>query len=253
VAEVRTAGVELLDAIGAGAAPVLLNRAHPSIADRTGRGVAIAVIDSGVHPRNPHIRVDRIGRLIAIGPDGAEHHDAVDRLGHGTAVAAAIQEKAPDAELHVIRIFHDRLSTTASALVRALHCAVDLDASLVNLSLGTTRPDHAPLLRAAVERACAAGTVIVAARDAGGTASWPGMLDGVAGVVLDPSCPRDAVRLVHGVWHASGFARPIPGVPPERNLNGVSFAVANVTGVLACVLESSRGAGTMLPVRSTRG
>jgi hypothetical protein len=37
---------------------------------------------------------------------------------------------------------------------------------------------------------------------------------------------------------ASGFPRPIPGVPPERNLQGVSFAVANVTGFLARLLEA---------------
>jgi hypothetical protein len=39
--------------------------------------------------------------------------------------------------------------------------------------------------------------------------------------------------------HASPFPRPIPGVPPERNLAGVSFAVANVTGFLARVLEDA--------------
>ena len=35
---------------------------------------------------------------------------------------------------------------------------------------------------------------------------------------------------------ASGYPRPIAGVPPERNLNGISFAVANATGVLAAAL-----------------
>ena len=37
---------------------------------------------------------------------------------------------------------------------------------------------------------------------------------------------------------ASGFPRPIPGVSPARNLGGISFAVANVTGVLARLLEA---------------
>ena len=36
---------------------------------------------------------------------------------------------------------------------------------------------------------------------------------------------------------ASGYPRPIPGVPVERNLSGISFAVANVTGFLARLLE----------------
>ena len=38
---------------------------------------------------------------------------------------------------------------------------------------------------------------------------------------------------------ASGYPRPIPGVPPERNLKGISFAVANATGIL-CLYLSSR-------------
>jgi hypothetical protein len=35
---------------------------------------------------------------------------------------------------------------------------------------------------------------------------------------------------------AAGYPRPIPGVPPERNLKGVSFAVANATGAIARLL-----------------
>ena len=35
------------------------------------------------------------------------------------------------------------------------------------------------------------------------------------------------------VFRASGFARPIPGIDPRRNLHGISFAVANMTGFLA--------------------
>jgi hypothetical protein len=34
---------------------------------------------------------------------------------------------------------------------------------------------------------------------------------------------------------APGFPRPIPGVPPDKNLKGLSFAVANVTGLLAAL------------------
>ncbi len=30
----------------------------------------------------------------------------------------------------------------------------------------------------------------------------------------------------------------MPGVPPERNLNGISFAVANASGALAALLET---------------
>src|SRR5688572_503616 len=50
----------------------------------TGRGVRIAVIDSGVFATHPHI--NGIAGGVAIALDGSEHSDFVDRLGHGTAV-----------------------------------------------------------------------------------------------------------------------------------------------------------------------
>ena len=40
---------------------------------------------------------------------------------------------------------------------------------------------------------------------------------------------------------AAPYPRPIPGVPVEGNLNGISFAVANVTGMLARVAEGWGG------------
>jgi hypothetical protein len=217
--------------------PEWIDATHPLLAGRTGQGVAVAVIDSGVNPRHPHIRFERLGRLIAIGTDGVESDDAIDRLGHGTAVAAAIQEKAPDAMLHIIRVFADRLSTTSAVLVRAIDMAAESGAQLINLSLGTPRADHAPALAAAVARAASAGTLVVAAQSCWGAPCYPGALDGVLAVALDPTCRRDAIRMEAALIHASGFARPIPGVPPDRNLNGISFAVANAAGLLACSLE----------------
>jgi hypothetical protein len=48
------------------------------------------------------------------------------------------------------------------------------------------------------------------------------------------------------VLKACAYPRPIPGVPPERNLNGISFAVANATGVLARLLEGEPDVRTAL-------
>ncbi|MBA3271999.1 MAG: hypothetical protein H0T71_15960, partial [Acidobacteria bacterium] len=69
----------------------------------------------------------------------------------------------------------------------------------------------------------------------------PGSLPGVIGVEFDLGLPRDACDVTIDAAgeirvRASGYPRPIPGVPPERNLNGLSFAVANASGLLARVL-----------------
>jgi hypothetical protein len=183
----------------------------------------IAIIDSGIHAGHPHV-----------GPVAGAVHlsgaDAVDRLGHGTAVAGAIREKAPDAELYAVKVFDQRLSITIDTLLQALDWCRHNSMDVVNLSLGTSNQDH----RTALEAAIRGNGVVVSA-----AAMMPGSLPGVIAVDSDAACPRDRFRYREGVFLASPFPRPIPGVPPERNLNGVSFAVANMTGFVAHVLDSS--------------
>lgn len=203
-----------------------------------GRAVRVAVIDSGVHPAHPH--VSGVDGGVAITADG-EHDDYINRIGHGTAVAAAIREKAPEASLFAVRIFDRTLVGSVNALVRGVDWAVEQECHVINLSLGTSRLEHEPRLSAAVDRARAAGAVVVAAREDAGQRFLPGSLPGVIGVMVDWECPRDRVRaerLESGqiVCHASGYPREIPGVPPARNLMGISFAVANTTGVIARML-----------------
>ena len=214
-----------------------------AIAGRLGQGVRIAVVDSGVNAQHPH--VGGVAGGVAIGLDGTEADDYLDRLGHGTAVTAAIKEKAPGAELLAVKVFGDRLATSCSALVRAIEWAGEQGARLVNLSLGTANPAHEARLADALARASGRGALVVSAQESDGVRWLPGSLPVAIGVLLDWSCPRHSVRIAdregNPVFLASGFPRPIPGVSPARNLGGISFAVANVTGVLARLLELEPG------------
>jgi subtilisin family serine protease len=243
------------------------------------RRLRIGVIDSGVHAAHPHIQ--GVAGGVGIARDGREEADYVDRIGHGTAVAAVIREKAPAAEIFAVKIFHDKLATRIETLVRAIDWCVENGMHLINLSVGTSNPDHEAALRAAVEHVRANGITLVAAYEDSGVRWLPGCLPclpavvpgclpamvpgcvtdcltavvgqalppvsrlkaGLAPVALDWECPRSEYRTDHlpdgrTLFRASGFPRPIPGVPPERNLKGISFAVANVTGILA--REASR-------------
>jgi subtilisin family serine protease len=198
--------------------------------------VRIAVIDSGIHPGHPH--VGRVAHGIHFRADGTTDADWSDRLGHGTAVAAAIREKAPSAELIAVRVFERTLATNAAVLACAITWAAEQGAALINLSLGTSNTEHAPMLEAAVTSARQKGATVVSAARHNGVDWLPGSLPGVVGVLLDWDCPRDGIRLQatgdgRRVYFASGYPRPIPGVAPARNLKGISFAVANVTGCLA--------------------
>ena len=94
---------------------------HEIFAGRSGRGVRVAVVDSGIAAGHPHVGAVaasvRIGAAVndsavdgdagLAGPAGLRVHaiDVLDRLGHGTAVAAAIREKAPGVELLSVKVF----------------------------------------------------------------------------------------------------------------------------------------------------
>ena len=219
----------------------------PPFAGLTGRGVRVAVIDSGVHPANPHIGGAQVSG-VRIGADGEIDGDFVDRIGHGTAVAAAILEKAPHVDLVAVRVFDRTLATSAEVLAHAISWAASHDARLINLSLGTSNPKRAEMLGAAVAEGMVKGAIVVSARGSGGMAMLPGSLPNVAGVMLDPVCDRHELSVMPrdtppaADFASSGYPRPIAGVPVERNLSGISFAVANVTGFLARLLEADASA-----------
>jgi subtilisin family serine protease len=217
--------------------------------------VRVAVIDSGIHADHPHIGGIAGGMSICDGQPPTP--DTTDRIGHGTAVAAAIREKAPDAELYAVKVFDRTLSTTADRLVRAIYWAAGAGAHVINLSLGTHRAQHARSLSEAVAYAVERGAVIVAAEESDGIRWLPGSLPGVVPVRLDWACARESFRVDRspsgeGVA-TSGFARPIPGVPMEANLNGISFAVANASGFVARAREAVQHAGAAEILALMRG
>ena len=177
----------------------------------------IAIIDSGVHADHPH--VGGIAGGVAIVGD-----DLIDRLGHGTAVAGAIREKAPAAEIYAVKVFDGRLSTSLEAIFRALEWCVENEMDVINMSIG---------VRKEVARFPALPVVVTV----------PGLFPDAIAVRGDETCPRDVYYYREGIFSASPYPRPIPGVPPERNLSGASFAVANMTGFVARTLaESTREA-----------
>jgi subtilisin family serine protease len=142
----------------------------------------IAVIDSGIHEGHPH--VGRVAGAVHFTADG-EGSDPVDRLGHGTAVAGAIREKAPLADLFAVKVFDQRLSVNNAAILRALAWCRAERMDVINLSLGTANEEHrAPLMDAVAEN----GVVVSAA------GLLPGELPGVVGAVREGASGGRAKR-----------------------------------------------------------
>lgn len=218
-------------------------------AGRTGRGVRIAVVDSGIAIGHPHVGDLAEGVSLALTVT-----DTVDRIGHGTAVAAAIREKAPGAELVPVKVFDTSLKTDAGTLADAIRWAADHQCRVVNLSLGTANAEHAAMLESAVGYAAERGVLVVAAFESDAIRWIPGSLAGAVGVagsadieredlIVDELGQPESLRVC-----ASVFPRPIPGVPRERNLSGISFAVANTSGFLARMLETVDGLASVAGV-----
>jgi subtilisin family serine protease len=211
-----------------------------SFAEYTGRNVRVAIIDSGVNPAHPH--VGGVAGGITLG-DSASSNDYLDYIGHGTAVAGVIREKAPEAQLYAVKVFDRALTTKIEAIIKAIDWCAENEMDVINLSLGTINPAHRVSIEQAVARAAEKGTVLVAALEMSGQSSLPGCLPSVIGVAADWQCTRETYRVTaagdNRVFIASPYPREIPGIPRERNLNGISFAVANMTGFVVRARESA--------------
>jgi subtilisin family serine protease len=184
---------------------------------------------------------------ISVSPGGIEEGSCSDVLGHGTAVMAAIQEKAPHAQYFAVKVFHSSLRTSTECLLTAIEWAIEQRMDVVNLSLGTRKLDHTARFETVIASAAKNGVLLVAAREAESQPCLPGSLPGVFGVGLDWETPRNLYRCEDtpggAVYFTSGYPRSLPGLPRERNLHGISFAVANMTGFIARACEESAAAG----------
>ena len=216
----------------------------------TGRGVAVAVIDTGADTEHPDLRGRGIQTANFV--EGGEQSFPLDR--HGTAIAGVIGARAdgvglegvaPDTRLSVIKACwysdptHAKALCSSWTLAKAVDFAINGEAKVINLSLNG-RPD--PLLDRLVAAAHRRGVILVAA--AAEDRDDPGFPAGLEAVIPVISCDvNGAVSLPR--WRSATFVAVAPGqdiVAPAPHgryalLSGSSLATAHVTGVVALLLQ----------------
>lgn len=183
-----------------------------------GTGVRVAVVDSGIDADHPGLEgcVDAEAAVaFTVASDGrVERNDGPhgDAFGHGTACAGIIHQLAPGALITSIKVLGAGLRGRVAAFHAGLRHAVDEGFDVVNLSLGTRRPEWALAFHELCDEAYFANTVVVTAADNVARQSHPSLYASVVSVAANLS--RDPWR-----YHAN------PEPPTEFCALGVDVPV----------------------------
>jgi hypothetical protein len=205
-------------------------------------GVTIAIIDSGVNPWHSHVQGVEGGIAFLPGPDEkvVSGPDFLDEIGHGTALAGIVREKAPDAHIFAVKIFQRILDASASVLLEGLRWSIAQNMKIINLSLGTERDQDRQPLEALCREAEKKGLIVVAAANGPEHQVFPSVFDSVIGVYWNRSCTVEKLIYHPGnpiEFGAYGRPRDLPHLPPEKNLSGSSFAAARVSALVVKLVE----------------
>ena len=209
----------------------------------SGRGVRIAVIDTGVDTNHP----DLVGQLAEATNFVSGDPAMVPAEFHGTAVVGLIAARsgngigihglAPSAEIFALRacwepIYAYGLCSTHT-LARALDHAIDMRAHIINLSLAG--PDDALLTRL-VERAIELGAVVFGAVGDDPEQTFPASIASV--VAVQQGIDDDIENPASGLGISIAGLQVLSTVPDGRYdfVSGPSFATAHASGVAAVML-----------------
>jgi subtilisin family serine protease len=212
----------------------------------TGRGVRVAIVDSGVDTEHPDLQGKVRESVEAVTEDGKiafKPSTTGDQAGHGTACAGIISSVAPDAELYSVKVLGPNASGSGEMFLAGLDYAIKQKFQVINLSLGTTKRDYFGPLHDLLDRAYHAGCIVVAAANNLPYPSYPSIFSSSVvsvikragddpfnfgyryGKVIELVAPGVEVKTT---WPGGGY----------RQLTGNSFACPYVVGIIALLMEA---------------
>ncbi|MFK3729227.1 S8 family serine peptidase [Streptomyces sp. NPDC088090] len=231
----------------------------------TGKGVKVAVLDTGVDASHPDLagRVSESKSFIA-------GQEVADRNGHGTHVASTVggsgagsdgREKgvAPGATLAVGKVLSDEGYGSESEIIAGMEWAAkDVDAKIVSMSLGSPEGSDGtdPMAQAVNTLSAETGALfVIAAGNSGapGSIGSPGAADSALTVGAVDSADEAAYFTSKGPRYRDQALKPDVSAPGVgilaarsqltagtglyTSMNGTSMATPHVAGVAALLAE----------------
>ncbi|MFK0152430.1 S8 family peptidase [Streptomyces sp. NPDC090493] len=201
----------------------------------TGKGVKIAVLDTGIDADHPDLKGQVVAaKNFSLSPDTDDHqghgtHVASIAAGTGAGSGGRYTGVAPGAKLLAGKVMNDGGSGDDSAIIAGMEWAADQGADIVNMSLGGTDTPGTDPLEAEVNKLSEEKGILFAI-----AAGNEGELG--AGTVDSPSSAADALSVgaVDGKDKLAGFSStgPVPdgSVKPDVTAPGVDITGAAAPG-----------------------
>lgn len=214
--------------------------------ESSGRGVRVAVIDSGVESNHPWLD-DCVKGGVIVEYDGrrkegvkiTDDPNPRDLFGHGTACAGIIHKLAPDAEIYSVRVLGKDLTGRAFQFAGGLRWAIQNGMHVMNLSLSTSKQEYYGLFHEIADEAYFKNILLISAVNNIPAPSYPSLYSSVISVAAHEG--RDPLTYYYNPDPPVEFGAP--GIDVEVawanssmvTTTGNSFAAPHIAGIATLI------------------
>jgi len=217
-----------------------------------GKGMRVAVVDSGVEYDHPALQGCVKGGVIVEYDSKAKDNYRIkpddkpaDVSGHGTACASIIHEIAPEAEIYSVRVLGRNMSGRAIQFAAGLDWTIENDMHVVNMSLSTSLDEFFGLFHDLTDQAYFKNINLVSAVNNLPEPSYPSLFSSVISVAAHDG--HDPFTYYYNPNPPVEFGAP--GIDVEMAWNrkqyitatGNSFAAPHIAGITTLILAKHPG------------